>query len=88
MKDYPDRPFPAALAAVRENPYFNALQVKLGYAVTCHKSQGGQWEDVYVEQVFMPEKKLTEDYLRWLYTAVTRSSRRVYLLGFQDDFFE
>ncbi len=71
---------------VKNNKYFNALQVKFSYAITCHKSQGGQWHTVFVEQPYLPEG-INKDYLRWLYTAVTRAKEKLYLIGFKDDFF-
>lgn len=71
---------------VKNNKYFNALQVKFSYAITCHKSQGGQWDTVFVEQPYLPNG-VDRDYLRWLYTAVTRAKRQLYLIGFKDDFF-
>ena len=71
-----------------KNEYYNAIQVKFGYAVTCHKAQGGGWDNVLIEQVWMPEPKLSREYLRWLYTAITRARKRVYLIGFPDEFFE
>lgn len=71
---------------VKNNRYFNALQVKFSYAITCHKSQGGQWENVFVEQPYLPDGP-NKDYLRWLYTAVTRAKNKLYLIGFKDDFF-
>lgn len=71
---------------VKNNKYFNALQVKFSYAITCHKSQGGQWQTVFVEQPYLPNG-IDKDYLRWLYTAVTRSQSQLYLIGFKDDFF-
>ena len=70
------------------DPYFNALQVKYAYAVTCHKSQGGQWADVYIDQGYINEEMLNPDYYRWLYTALTRGTNRVYLVNFVDEFFE
>jgi ATP-dependent exoDNAse (exonuclease V) alpha subunit len=73
--------------AVKSNKYFNALQVKFSYAITCHKSQGGQWNNVFVEQPYLPNG-IDKDYLRWLYTAITRAKERLYLIGFKDDFFE
>jgi len=73
--------------AVRDNPYFNALQVKFAYAVTCHKAQGGQWERVFIDQGMFNRNEITIDYLRWFYTALTRSTDRVYLVNFNDDFF-
>ncbi|GAA3789720.1 ATP-binding domain-containing protein [Corallibacter vietnamensis] len=71
---------------VKNNKYFNALQVKFSYAITCHKSQGGQWNTVFVEQPYLPDG-ITKDYLRWLYTAVTRAKEKLYLIGFKDEFF-
>ncbi len=71
---------------VKNNKYFNALQVKFSYAITCHKSQGGQWHTVFVEQPYLPNG-VDKDYLRWLYTAVTRAKEKLYLIGFKDDFF-
>ena len=69
------------LKAVREDPYFNALQLKYAYAVTCHKAQGGQWQCVFVDQGYVTEDMLDADYLRWLYTALTRARERVYLVN-------
>ena len=74
--------------AVREDPYFNALQIKFAYAVTCHKAQGGQWERVFIDQGMFNRNEITIDYLRWLYTALTRSTDRVYLVNFSDEFFK
>ena len=73
--------------AVKKNKYLNALQVKFSYAITCHKSQGGQWHSVFVEQPYLPNG-IDLDYLRWLYTAVTRAKEKLYLIGFNDAFFE
>lgn len=73
--------------AVREDKYFNALQIKFAYAVTCHKSQGGQWERVFIDQGMFNRNEITIDYLRWFYTALTRSTDRIYLVNFSDDFF-
>jgi ATP-dependent exoDNAse (exonuclease V) alpha subunit len=75
------------LQKVRENHYFNALQVKFSYAITCHKSQGGQWKTVFVEQPYLPDG-IDVDYVRWLYTAITRAEEKLYLIGFKDEFFE
>ncbi|MCF0197859.1 MAG: AAA family ATPase [Bacteroidaceae bacterium] len=66
---------------VKEDSYYNALQIKYAYAVTCHKAQGGQWEDVYIDQGYVSDDMLTPDYYRWLYTALTRATRRVYLVN-------
>lgn len=72
--------------AVKNNKYFNALQVKFSYAITCHKSQGGQWHTVFVEQPYIPGE-MDRELFRWLYTAVTRARVKLYLLGFRKDFF-
>ncbi len=69
--------------SIKTNPYFNALQVKFAYAVTCHKAQGGQWKHVYVEKPWLPEGE-NIDYWRWLYTAITRAQEKLYLIGFGD----
>jgi len=73
--------------AVREDQFFNALQVKYAYAVTCHKAQGGQWNHIYIDQGYITEEKLNLDYYRWLYTAITRATEKVYLVNFRDEFF-
>lgn len=72
---------------VKENEYFNALQVKFSYAVTCHKAQGGQWNTVFIERPYLPNGQ-DRDYLRWLYTAITRAKEKVYLLGFKNEDFD
>jgi len=74
--------------AVKNNPYFNALQIKFAYAVTCHKAQGGQWERVFIDQGMFNRNEITIDYLRWFYTALTRSTDKVYLVNFSEDFFD
>ena len=71
---------------VKNNKYFNALQVKFSYAITCHKSQGGQWTSVFVEQPYLPNG-IDKDFIRWLYTGLTRAKEKLYLIGFKDDFF-
>ena len=71
---------------VKTDPYFNALQVKYSYAITCHKSQGGQWKNVLVEQPYLPEGP-NKDYFRWLYTAMTRAKERLFLIGFGKEYF-
>jgi exodeoxyribonuclease-5 len=73
--------------AVREDEYFNALQVKYAYAVTCHKAQGGQWDHVFVDQGYVTEERIDREYYRWLYTAITRSSSQIHLVNFKDEFF-
>jgi exodeoxyribonuclease-5 len=70
----------------RNDPYVNALQVKYAYAVTCHKAQGGQWRSVFVDQGYVTEQMIDKEYLRWLYTAVTRASEKLYLLNFHPRF--
>lgn len=72
---------------VKNNEYFNALQVKFSYAITCHKSQGGQWNTVFIEQPYLPNG-IDKDYIRWLYTAMTRAKEKLYLIGFKDENFE
>lgn len=69
---------------LRQDPYYNALQIKYAYAVTCHKAQGGQWEHVYIDQGYITEEMLTPDYFRWLYTAITRATEQVYLVNWPD----
>jgi len=87
MKDYEDvKSKYKKFMSVKGNTFFNALQVKFSYAITCHKSQGGQWDTVFIEQPYLPEG-INKDYLRWLYTAVTRAKEKLYLIGFKDDFF-
>lgn len=73
--------------AIKKDPFFNALQVKYSYAITCHKSQGGQWDRVFVEQPFLKEG-VNKEYLRWLYTAMTRAKNQLYLLGFSKEYFD
>jgi exodeoxyribonuclease-5 len=88
MKDFEDETSNyRKFLKVKTNKYFNALQVKFSYAITCHKSQGGQWHTVFVEQPYLPNG-IDKEYLRWLYTAVTRAKEKLFLIGFKDDFFE
>ncbi|MDT0554757.1 ATP-dependent DNA helicase [Patiriisocius hiemis] len=86
VKDYANLSNYRRFLSVKKNKYFNALQVKFSYAITCHKSQGGQWNTVFVEQPYLPDGP-DKDYLRWLYTAITRAKEKLYLLGFKDGFF-
>ncbi len=89
MEDVADEPIKGLrMAYLRKNPYFNALQVKFNYAVTCHKAQGGQWPCVFIDQGYLTKEMLNVEYIRWLYTAFTRASERVYLMNFSDEFFE
>jgi len=71
---------------VMSNPYFQAIQVKFGYAVTCHKAQGGQWEAVFVDHGYFTDDMWNVEYMRWLYTAVTRASKQLYLVNFSEAF--
>ncbi|MEZ4837941.1 ATP-dependent RecD-like DNA helicase [Flavobacterium sp.] len=88
LKDYEnERSKYKQIQKVKENEYFNALQVKFSYAITCHKSQGGQWNTVFVEQPFLPDG-IDRDYIRWLYTAVTRAKEKLYLIGYKDENFK
>lgn len=87
MEDYQDESSSyKKFLKVKKNKYLSALQVKFSYAITCHKSQGGQWKTVFVEQPYLPNGR-SLDYLRWLYTAVTRASEKLYLIGFTEDHF-
>lgn len=76
----PYTPVDARLKTLKKNPYWNALQVKYAYAVTCHKAQGGQWKNVFVDASYIPPDAMGLDFYRWLYTAVTRASRRLFLI--------
>ena len=73
---------------IKENPHFNALQVKYAYALTCHKAQGGQWKAVFVDHGYLTEEMLDQDYYRWLYTAFTRPVEKLFLVNFNKNFFE
>ena len=73
---------------IKENPYYNALQVKFAYAITCHKAQGGQWKTVFVDHGYLNKEMLDTEYYRWLYTAFTRPSEKLYLVNFDKGFFE
>ena len=86
-EDYPEATNRRQKATkVSTDPYFNALQVKFAYAVTCHKAQGGQWKSVFLDQGFFTDEMLNQDYLRWLYTAFTRASERLYLVNLAKEF--
>jgi len=69
---------------IKADPFLNALQVKFAYAITCHKAQGGQWQSVFVEQAYLSEDTVNKDYLRWLYTAFTRATQKLNLIGFDE----
>ena len=81
MEDYADVPRKTdRMKQLREDEYFNAMQIKFGYAVTCHKAQGGQWAHIYLDQGYMTDEMLTPDYIHWLYTAFTRATEHLYLV--------
>lgn len=87
-EDYMDIVNPRArFMKIKNDPYLNAVQVKFAYALTCHKTQGGQWSHVLIDQGYLPDNTIDKEYLRWMYTAVTRSIKKVYLLGFNDETF-
>lgn len=87
--DYPDiRDMRQLRKKVMEDPYYNALQVKFAYAVTCHKAQGGQWPCVFVDQGYITDEMAGVELNRWFYTAFTRAQEKLYLVGFEDQFFE
>ena len=73
---------------IKEDEFFNALQIKFAYAITCHKSQGGQWENIFVDMGYFTDQMLDKAYLRWLYTAITRATKKLYLINFNDNFFK
>ena len=75
------------MEAIRKDPYLNALQVKFAYALTCHKSQGGQWSAVFIDQGYLPNDQVNTEFIRWLYTAITRATDEVFLMNFHPDFF-
>lgn len=85
LEDYADILLKAdRMKKVREDTYYNALQVKFGYAVTCHKAQGGQWAHVYLDQGYMTDEMLTPDYIHWIYTAFTRATEHLYLVNWPE----
>ena len=73
---------------ILENEYYNSLQVKFAYAVTCHKAQGGQWKKVFIDPGQITEEHLNSDFFRWLYTALTRATEKVFLVNFPDKVFK
>ena len=88
-QDYPEcRNQRELYRAIKENPYFNALQVKYAYCVTCHKSQGGQWDDVYLDLGYINPDHLGPDFYRWMYTAFTRARKNLYLVNMSDEMSE
>lgn len=86
LEDYADIPYKKdRMKKMREDPYYNALQIKYAYAVTCHKAQGGQWSQVFIDQGYVTEEMMGVDYYRWLYTAFTRATNQVYLVNWKKD---
>ena len=82
MEDYADIPVKAdRIKKLKTDRYYNALQVKFAYAVTCHKAQGGQWAHIYLDQGYMTDDMLTPDYIHWLYTAFTRATEKLFLVN-------
>lgn len=87
-EDYADVTSKSALKEkLKQDPYLNALQIKFAYALTCHKSQGGQWKAVFVDQGYLTEEMVDRGYVRWLYTAVTRATDELFLVNFKSNFF-
>ena len=88
-EDYPEiRSKAKRYKEIRENAYFNAVQVKFAYAVTCHKSQGGQWSAVFIDRMLFGDETMSRDLLRWLYTAMTRATQKLYFVNFDERFFD
>lgn len=86
--DYADIPAKKdRLEAIKKDPYYNALQIKFAYAITCHKAQGGQWPCVFVDQGYLNDEMLNTEFLRWLYTAITRATRQLFLVNFNPKFY-
>jgi exodeoxyribonuclease-5 len=89
MESYADEKSKAGkMKKVKDDPYYNAVQVKYAYAITCHKAQGGQWSNVFLDIGYVTREMLGEDFYRWLYTAFTRATHQLYLVGLPKDFEE
>lgn len=89
MLDYTEvNPLSARAEKVKANPYYNAVQAKFAYSLTCHKTQGGQWDAVFIDHGYLTDEMIDSSFVRWLYTAVTRSSKELYLVNFKDTFFD
>jgi ATP-dependent exoDNAse (exonuclease V) alpha subunit len=85
LEDYADIPSKSErIKQLKNDSHYNALQIKFGYAVTCHKAQGGQWAHVYIDQGYMTDDMLNADYIHWLYTALTRATEKVFLVNWAD----
>lgn len=88
LEDVSDEPSKGMrMAYLKKSPFYNALQVKFSYAITCHKSQGGQWPVVFIDQGFLKEENVDQGFTRWLYTAITRATEKIFLLNFNEQFF-
>ncbi|WP_109833306.1 ATP-dependent DNA helicase [Reichenbachiella versicolor] len=87
IEDYKDLTKTKQKEAIRSDKYLNAIQVKYAYALTCHKSQGGQWDSVFVDQGYIPDQKIDHEFLRWVYTAITRAKNELFLVNFDKQFF-
>jgi len=88
LTDVQDEPIKGLrMAYAKKSPYYNALQVKFSYAITCHKSQGGQWPIIFIDQGYLKEENVDQGFVRWLYTALTRATEKVYLINFNAKFF-
>lgn len=88
LEEYADLPTKRKkFERIKQNPFFNALQIKFAYALTCHKAQGGQWNEVFIEQPFWELDQMNESDYKWLYTALTRASEKIHLIGFNKQFF-
>ena len=88
LEDYPEiKTKKKKYELMREHPFYNSLQVKFAYAVTCHKAQGGQWDTVFVDQGYINKDMVNREYYRWLYTALTRAEKHCYLVNFGRHFF-
>ena len=86
LEDYADISIKSErMKKMKVDPFYNALQVKYAYAITCHKAQGGQWSTVFLDQGYMTDEYLTPDYFRWLYTAITRATQTLYLVNYPKD---
>lgn len=89
LEDYADIGTKAGkMQKMKQNPYFNAVQIKYGYALTCHKAQGGEWKNVFLDVGYVSEEQLGINFYRWLYTAITRASQKLYLVNLPDEFYE
>ncbi len=88
LKDFDDEPGKQKRREkIRQSPYYNALEVKFAYALTCHKTQGGQWDSVFIDAPYLKDDVIDAEFLRWLYTALTRAKEKLYLVNFREEFF-